>query len=541
MTLMRFRERVALVGVLCLFALAASADITRISPSQFDLGTEDFINIFGTNLLGSLETQVVFDGLYVVEPSGIDSQHLVAFVPTEVMVQAGEHTLVVRSVDAAGVRTHGPVTFTVSAPDNEGGPPLLTLPESVVAEATSQEGGVVIYEASASDANGDVPVTCSPASGTTFRVGVTIVSCSASNTAGTTTGSFFAFVTDTTPPVVTVPANITSDDAVVTFTASAVDNLDGSLPVTCSPASGSSFPQGTTTVRCTATDAHANRGEATFRVTVTGGPPALMLPDDIVEEATGPDGAVVTFVATSADDTPVSCSPASGTTFALGTSTVTCRATNTAGTSTGTFSVTVVDTTPPVITAPAVLEVEATSPAGALATYVVTAHDLVDGDVPVSCAPLSGSQFPFGPTDVVCSAVDSRGNGDVIAFQVIVQDTTAPEVTSISASPNALWPPNHKMVNVTVSATLVDAVDPSPTWKVRSVSSNQPTQGTGDGDTPVDWVITGPSTLQLRAERSQGNERIYTITIETRDANGNVGIATVSVRVADPRRRPASH
>jgi hypothetical protein len=526
------------VGVLCLFALAASADITRVSPSELDLGTEDFINIFGSNLLGSLETQVVFDGLYPVEPSGIDSQHLVAFVPTEVMVQEGEHTLVVRSVDATGVRTHGPVSFTVRAPQNEGGPPALSLPESAVGEAISPNGGIVVYEAFAFDANGEVPITCSPASGDMFRLGVTTVSCSATNPSGTTVGSFRAIVTDTMPPVVTVPDNIVSDDSVVTFTASAVDNLDGTLPATCFPASGSTFPQGTTRVRCTATDAHSNRGEATFNVTVTGGPPALTLPNDLVEEATSPSGAVVTFVASSADGTPVSCLPASGSTFPLGPTSVACSATNASGTSTGSFSVTVVDTTPPVITAPSIVEVEATSAAGALATYVVTAHDLVDGDVAVSCAPLSGSQFPFGPTDVVCSATDSRFNGDVIAFQVIVQDTTAPTVTTISATPNTLWPPNHQMVNVTVSATLADAVDPSPVWTVLSVSSNQPTQGTGDGDTPVDWVITGTKTLQLRSERSHGKERIYTITIETRDALGNVGTATVNVRVTNSKGTP---
>ncbi|HEX6083888.1 MAG TPA: HYR domain-containing protein [Thermoanaerobaculia bacterium] len=539
---MQIQARAVLVGFLCLFALTAAADITRVSPSEFDLGTEDFINIYGSNLIGTVETQVVFDGVHPVEPSFAGSDHLIVFVPTPVMGEAGEHTLVVRSIDdGGGVRTHGPVSFTVRAPQNEGGPPLLALPEIVVGEAMSPSGGIVTYEAFAYDANGEVPITCTPASGDTFRLGVTIVSCSATNSFGTTVGSFHAIVTDTMPPVVTVPANISSDTPVVTFTASATDNLDGALPVTCFPASGSTFAQGTTRVRCTATDAHANRGEASFNVTVTGGPPALILPDDLVEEATGPDGAVASFIVTSADDTPVSCTPASGSTFPLGSTTVTCTATNASGTSSGSFSVLVVDTTPPVITAPSLLEVEATSAAGALATYVVTAHDLVDGDVPVSCLPVSGSQFPLGPTDVVCSAIDSRFNGDVIAFQVIVQDTTAPAVTHISATPGTIWPPNHQMVNVTVSATLSDAVDPAPTWKILSVSSNQPTQGTGDGDTPNDWVITGPNTLQLRSERSSGKERVYTITIETKDAVGNTGTATVVVRVADSKKRAAAH
>jgi HYR domain len=520
--------------------MAASADITRVSPTQFDLYVEDFIHIHGTNLLGTQSTVVLFDGLYAVEPSFADANHLIVFVPGEIIVQEGTHTLVVQSIDGAGVRTHGPVSFIVSGPVIEpGGPPILSLPEIVVEEAKSRSGAEVTFDASAVDATGAVAVTCTPASGATFPLGGTSVLCSATNAAGTSTGRFFVLVTDTTPPVVTVPDNIVTDNPVVTFEASAVDNVDGTLPVSCSPASGATFAQGSTLVRCTAIDAHFNRTTETFRVTVTGGPPAIFVPDDVVEEATGPTGAVVTYEATTDDGAAVSCSHASGATFPLGTTAVTCTASNTAGSSSATFQVTVIDTTPPRVTAPSLLEVEATSAAGAIGVFVATAHDLVDGDVAVTCAPPSGSQFPFGTTDVFCTASDSRLNTESAFFQVIVQDTTAPVVTQSSATPGTLWPPNHQMIDVTISATLSDA-DPSPTVKIVSVSSNQPTQGTGDGDTPNDWVITGPMTLQLRSERSQGKERIYTITLETRDASGNVGTATVQVRVSDPRRRPVS-
>ena len=78
---------------------------------------------------------------------------------------------------------------------------------------------------------------------------------------------------DTTPPVVTVPADITAEatgpsGAEVIFTATAMDLVDGSLPVTCSLPSGSMFPLGTTTVYCSATDAAGNTGYASFSVTV---------------------------------------------------------------------------------------------------------------------------------------------------------------------------------------------------------------------------------------------------------------------------------
>lgn len=92
---------------------------------------------------------------------------------------------------------------------------------------------------------------------------------------------------DTTPPVVTVPSNMTVNatspsGATVTFTASATDDVDGPLPATCTPASGSTFPIGTTTVTCTATDSSSNTGSASFTVTVvnavsSAGPASIWL------------------------------------------------------------------------------------------------------------------------------------------------------------------------------------------------------------------------------------------------------------------------
>ena len=119
-----------------------------------------------------------------------------------------------------------------------------------------------------------------------------------------------------------------------------------------------------------------------------------------------------------------------------------------------------------------------------------------------------------------------------------MQDTTPPEIVNVSATPNVLWPPNHRMVGVTVTATAVDTVDPSPSSPtIVSVTSNQPINGLGDGDVAPDWAITGPLTVDLRAERAQGHERIYTITIESTDASGNVGSATVLVSVKPTKTR----
>ena len=158
--------------------------------------------------------------------------------------------------------------------------------------------------------------------------------------------------------------------------------------------------------------------------------PLLTLPSAITTEATGPTGATVTYSvsATESEDGSItpSCSPTSDTAFALGTTTVTCAATDKGGlTATGTFTVTVQDTTAPVLTLPSDITTEATDPTGARVTYTATATDLVDGSVPVTCNPASGSLFAIGLTTVTCSATDAHGNTASETFTVTVIAPTA--------------------------------------------------------------------------------------------------------------------
>jgi hypothetical protein len=154
--------------------------------------------------------------------------------------------------------------------------------------------------------------------------------------------------------------------------------------------------------------------------------PQLTLPDDMTHEATGSDGAVVTFTATASDEidgsVSVSCSPTSGSVFPLGTSQVSCSATDAAGnTATGDFDVTVQDTTAPALTMPADITTTATGSSGASVDYTQpTATDLVDGPVPVDCTPASGSTFVPGVTTVDCSATDAASNQSRDSFEVHV-------------------------------------------------------------------------------------------------------------------------
>jgi hypothetical protein len=249
----------------------------------------------------------------------------------------------------------------------------------------------------------------------------------------------------------------------------------------------------------------------------------------------------VNYTVTTDADATVVCTPPSGSVF-FGITTVTCTATNAGGgVTTGTFTITVVggDSTPPVLTLPADMVVEATGPGGATVTFTATAVDDVDGPVPVVCTPASGSLFPLGVTTVNCTATDASGNTAHGSFHIGVVDTTPPQIVDASVSPSSLWPPNHKMVDVTLTVHAIDAVDPAPVVQIVSISSNQPINGTGDGDVAPDWLITGPTTAQLRAERASGTERVYTITYTVTDASGNVSTGTVTVTVPASKRRAA--
>lgn len=138
--------------------------------------------------------------------------------------------------------------------------------------------------------------------------------------------------------------------------------------------------------------------------------------------------------------------------------------------------------------------------------------------------------FPVGTTTVNVSAINGGGFA-TCSFTVTINDTEAPVISNVSASPAMLWPPNHKMKDVTVSYSSTDNC-PGPITCTLSVSSNEPVNGLGDGNTTPDWIVVNNHLVKLRAERSgTGNGRIYTITIRCTDQYGNTRTATTTVLV----------
>ncbi|RKH66256.1 kelch repeat-containing protein [Corallococcus llansteffanensis] len=160
----------------------------------------------------------------------------------------------------------------------------------------------------------------------------------------------------------------------------------------------------------------------TVNITVTAGPPpTLTCPADVTAEATGPDGAVVTYdpAVPGQVGTPVSYSVPSGSRFPLGATTVT--ATTAGGVPAScSFVVTVRDTTPPSVTCPSD-QTATTDGAGAQVSFEPTATDAVTATPTVTSSPASGSVFAPGSTRVTVTATDEAGNSAQCTFQVAVQ------------------------------------------------------------------------------------------------------------------------
>lgn len=143
------------------------------------------------------------------------------------------------------------------------------------------------------------------------------------------------------------------------------------------------------------------------------------------------------------------------------------------------------------------------------------------------------AEFPLGTNLVEVAATDSMSNSVSCSNIVTVVDTIPPVINRADATPSVLWPPNHSMVPVIVSADVTDNCD-STAWNIIDVQSSESADAGGDGNTSNDWQITGDHTVLLRAERSgNGPGRIYTITLQAQDFSGNLS-TPINVTVTVP-------
>ena len=167
----------------------------------------------------------------------------------------------------------------------------------------------------------------------------------------------------------------------------------------------------------------------------------------------------------------------------------------------------------------------ATTSGVTISNIVVDSSGNVTADIAAACGATAA--------DFTLRVTDSGGLFAEATLNVAVTpETTPPVITSISASPNLLKPPNHTLRLVTVSVSDSDNCDPNPVCRIISVTSNQPDSGCSSGDKPNDIQNISGLTVQLRAERcGTGTSRIYTITVQCTDASGNASTRTTTVTV----------
>ena len=199
----------------------------------------------------------------------------------------------------------------------------------------------------------------------------------------------------------------------------------------------------------------------------------------------------------------------------------TTNATLTIGSVSGTFSVTTRLNKPPVAVCQNVTAV-AGSNCTAFASINNGSYD-PDGDsITVTQSPTG--PYPKGNTLVTLIVSDDKGASSQCTGTVSVVDKTPPTITSASVTPSTLWPPNHKMVDVTANYNATDNCGPR-TCQISSVTCNEPISSS-------DYAIVDGHHLKLSADRlGSGNGRIYTITITCTDASGNSSGRAVAVTV----------
>ncbi|MFJ9501663.1 HYR domain-containing protein [Brevibacillus centrosporus] len=264
--------------------------------------------------------------------------------------------------------------------------------------------------------------------------------------------NYIPFLTAPAPvcnPHIICPGDMTvSNDpgqcsAFVTFTITAGSNDCGIVEISCNPGEPLIFfpPQpsvfitetqlfsiGSTMVTCTATNASGDTAQCSFTVTVNDTePPQISCKDMTFSNDPGQCSAVVNnYDVTVTDNCPgvtLVCDPPPGTTFPVGTSMITCIATDKYGNTSPpcSFSVTVKDTQPPTINCPDPIFVYSQpGQGGAIVDFSATATDNCPGPIEIHCTPSSGSFFPLGTTSVTCTATDLAGNTASCKFSVTV-------------------------------------------------------------------------------------------------------------------------
>ncbi len=357
--------------------------------------------------------------------------------------------------------TAGHSVFTATATDTNGntsefsacasvaGPCTIACPSNmIVSAAPNQCGANATFLPTTSGNCGGV--TCSPPSGSLFPVGTNTVTCTTTSGANC---SFTVVVNDTSPPNLVCPGNIVSNvppgqaSTAVNYSSPLVADNCGVLSTNCSPASGSTFLLGATTVTCAAIDTANNANTCTFTVTVTttNAPPIARCRNVVTNADTScqanVSAAAVDDGSSDSDGTIVSRTLAPAGPYPKGTNQVTLTVIDDRGGSNScTATIVVLDTTAPALSCPASIVTNA--PHGQSSVVVdyplPSSNDNCPGVVTLNCTPARGSAFPLGTTVVICLVNDISGNTNTCSFNVTA-NPTALTVTWDGGGANSFW------------------------------------------------------------------------------------------------------
>jgi len=238
----------------------------------------------------------------------------------------------------------------------------------------------------------------------------------------------------------------------------------------------------------------------------------LQCPSNVVVECREPAGGRVQFAVTATNHCSsnlfVTCVPPSGSVFPPGQRAVTCTATDgRSETNQCTFTVTVRDTTSPMLQCPTRILMPCQNPAGATVYFTIAATDDCDTNVSATCTPPSGTAFSTGTNTVQCTARDDSGNVGTCSFPVIVRGgCTSNACVSIHCPSNVVTQCENAVgARVLFSATATNRCVPADLR-----ISCQPPSGSVLG--------AGITTVMCRAADSRGNEEVCTFTVEVEDA-----------------------
>lgn len=398
-------------------------------------------------------------------------------------------------------------------------PPTLLVPDVLSVEATSPNGAQVSPVVVANGITGDsLPVVLSHAPGSIFPLGETTVTATTTDAYGNSRmASFGVRVLDTTPPsLLTEDLRFTATSpqgAFVSFPISPATDLVDSDPLIMYDTEPGLFPIGTTVVTVTATDASGNTSTSKFDVTVVDTTPPVVTPQrNIVVEANRAGGADVflpqPWATDDTDPFPAVVYDFSTPFFSVGITTVTVTAVDSSGNvGTDTFTITIVDTTPPEIATPADYVVEANTLGGAFATLLDSlVFDLVDPH-PVITHNVASGILPLGTTSVTVNARDAQGNLRSAIIEVTVVDTNSPVLPPL---PDLIVRADGDEGAVVALPELIatDLTDPNPTVTADFAS----------GIFPVGTTV---------------------VTVTATDASGNSKTSSFSVTVVDVESGPS--